>query len=135
LRVKETLKSYVWWTHERGSVHYDVMVTLILAFIFLTPRWIRYGDQPKPDWPVNEIRASVNPAGGMIYEVPAEMVLSAKGDPPSDGALAAAIAPVAGPVIVDRKEMVREIGGGVVAWKVWGHRSAPAPAAAGQGGH
>jgi len=45
----KTLKSYVWWTHERGSVHYDVMVTLILAFIFLTPHWINYGDQPKPN--------------------------------------------------------------------------------------
>ena len=115
----KTLKSYLWWTHERGSVHYDVMVTLILAFIFLTPRWIHYGDKPKADWPANEIRASANPAGGMIYEVPVELV--AAGNPTSEQ-LASAIGPVSGPVVIDRWEPVREIGGGIVAWRVWGHR-------------
>lgn len=116
-----TLKSYVWWTHERGSVHYDVMVTLILAFVFLTPRWISYGDRPKPDWPANEIRASVNPAGGMIYEVPVELI-HAPSAAPTDQELAQAIAPTAGPVQIDRKEAVKEIGGGLVAWRVWAHR-------------
>jgi len=115
------LKSYLWWTHERGSIHYDVMVTLILAFIFLTPRWIDYGDRPKPDWPPNEIRAAVNPAGGMIYEVPVDM-LPSQSSQPTDQQLAAAIDPTAGPVIVDREEAVKEIGGQVVAWRVWAHR-------------
>lgn len=123
--VGKTLKSYVWWTHERGSVHYDVMVTLILAFIFLTPRWIHYGDRPKADWPTNEIRASVNPSGGMIYEVPVEVV--AAGGSPTSEQLATAIVPVSGPVVIDRWEPVREIGGGVVAWRVWGHRPDQAP--------
>jgi len=121
MSVGRTLKSYIWWTHERGSVHYDVMVTLILAFIFLTPRFIHYGDQPKPDWPVNEIRASVNPAGGMIYEIPVELLNSPSGQP-TDQAIAAAIAPISGPVTVDRKQPVKEIGGRIVAWRVWGHR-------------
>jgi len=116
-----TLKSYVWWTHERGSVPYDVMVTLILAFIFFTPRFIHYGDQPKPDLPPNEIRAMANPAGGLIYIVPTEMVPDATGVPPFQQ-LASAIARVAGPVTVDRTEPIREIGGRLVAWKVWAHR-------------
>jgi hypothetical protein len=116
------LKSYLWWTYERGSVHYDVMVTLILAFIFLTPHWIHYGDRPKPDWPTNEIRASVNPAGGMIYEVPVALVHMAA-DAPTAEDLATAIAPVSGPVTVDRWLPVKEIGGSVVAWRVWGHRA------------
>jgi len=115
------LKSYVWWTHERGSVHYDVMVTLILAFIFLTPRWINYGDRPKPDWPANEIRASLDPAGGMVYEVPVELI-HAQAAEPTDQELASAIAPTSGPVSVDHKEAVKEIGGRVVAWRVWAHR-------------
>ncbi|HEX4067469.1 MAG TPA: hypothetical protein VHZ09_15735 [Acidobacteriaceae bacterium] len=117
----KALKSYVWWTYERGSVPYDVMVTLILAFIFFTPRIFDYGDRPKPDWPTNEIRAKVNPAGGMIYEVPAEM-LPARKTPPTSQDLENAIAPVTGPVVVDREEAVREVGGAVVAWRVWGHR-------------
>lgn len=40
------LKSFVLWDYARGSWQYDVMVGLILAFIFLTPRaWFR--DQPR----------------------------------------------------------------------------------------
>ncbi len=42
-----TLKRFILWDYARGSVQYDVMVGLILAFIFLTPRGI-FRDQPKP---------------------------------------------------------------------------------------
>ncbi len=122
MSMGRVLKSYLWWTHERGSVHYDVMVTLILAFIFLTPRWIHYGDQPKPDWPTNVIRVSVNPAGGMIYDVPVELV-HATGFAPTSQQLADSIAPVSGPVAVDRWQAEREIGGRIVAWRVWAHRA------------
>lgn len=121
MSIGRVLKSYIWWTHERGSVPYDVMVTLILAFIFLTPHWIDYGDRPKPDWPANEIRASVNPAGGMIYEVPVEMLQTQSGEP-SDQELATAIAATAGPITIDRRAAVKEIGGSVIAWRVWAHR-------------
>jgi hypothetical protein len=121
LSIGRTLSSYIWWTHERGSIHYDVMVTLILAFIFVTPIYINYGDRPKPDYPANEIRASVNPAGGMVYEVPIEMVEPQSAKPTNDE-LEKAIATTAGPIVVDRSEPIKEIGGGVVAWRVWGHR-------------
>ena len=43
-----TIKSYIWWTHPRGSLPYDVMVTLILAFIFITPRYVDFHDKPAP---------------------------------------------------------------------------------------
>lgn len=122
MSVGSTLKGYLWWTHERGSVPYDVMVTLILAFIFLTPRFFNYGDQPKPDIPPNEIRVTASATGGVIYIVPAEMAPSARGVPPSTEELADAIARVAGPVTVDRMAPVHEIGGRLVAWKVWAHR-------------
>jgi hypothetical protein len=125
LSIGRTLKSYLWWTHERGNVHYDVMVTLILAFIFITPRFFNYGDRPKPDWPADEIRASANPAGGMIYEVPVELIqppIQAQGGQPTDQQLTEAIAPTAGSVVIDRREAVKEIGGSVVAWRVWAHR-------------
>jgi hypothetical protein len=125
LSVGRVLKSYLWWTHERGSVHFDVMVTLILAFIFITPHFVNYGDKPKPDFAANEIRVSADPAGGMIYVIPVEMVQRQSGEPtnePTDEELANAIAPMAGPITVDRKQAVKEIGGQLVAWRVWGHR-------------
>ena len=121
MSLGRTLKSYIWWTYERGSVPYDVMVTIILAFIFITPHYIDYGDRPKADWPAGVIRASVNPAGGMIYEVPREMV-QIDGAEPSERDFANAIAPTAGPIVVDRFQPIKEIGGRIVAWRVWGHR-------------
>jgi len=40
------LKQFILWDYPRASWQYDVMVGLILAFIFLTPRsWFR--DQPR----------------------------------------------------------------------------------------
>jgi hypothetical protein len=40
------LKRFILWDYPRGSRPYDVMVGIILAFIFLTPRdWFR--DQPR----------------------------------------------------------------------------------------
>lgn len=116
--------SYLWWTHERGSVHYDVMVTLILAFIFLTPRFWNYGDTPKPDYPKGQIRAQVDPSGALIYDVPVSMVPAPNGMP-ADADLAEAIGTVAGPVKVLQKQPVKEIGGRVAAWKVWAERNNP----------
>jgi hypothetical protein len=41
------LRRFVMWEYTRGSWQYDVMVALILAFLFLTPRaWFR--DHPRP---------------------------------------------------------------------------------------
>jgi hypothetical protein len=40
------LKRFILWDYARGSWQYDVMVGIILAFIFVTPRdWFR--DQPR----------------------------------------------------------------------------------------
>lgn len=45
-RVWDTIRGYFWWTYERGSVQYDVMVTVILLFIFLAPRYMNFNDKP-----------------------------------------------------------------------------------------
>lgn len=45
-RVWPTIRSYIWWTYERGSLPYDIMVTVILAFIFVTPLWVNFNDKP-----------------------------------------------------------------------------------------
>jgi hypothetical protein len=40
------VKRWVLWDFKRGSLQYDVMVALILAFIFLTPRSF-FRDEPR----------------------------------------------------------------------------------------
>lgn len=41
------LKRFILWDFARATWQYDVMVGLILAFIFLTPREV-FQDQPRP---------------------------------------------------------------------------------------
>lgn len=44
--MRSGLKRFILWDYARASWQYDVMVGIILAFIFLTPRtWFR--DQPR----------------------------------------------------------------------------------------
>src|SRR5579863_2471092 len=45
-RITEIVRSYFYWRYPRGVFHYDVMVTLILLFIFVTPHLWNYGDKP-----------------------------------------------------------------------------------------
>jgi hypothetical protein len=120
-KVSDTIRGYIWWTYPRGSVHYDVMVTLILAFIFLTPLWINFRDKPTPK-PLNQTEVLVKPQGsGFIYTVDAAAIV------PSDESetreqLLRAIEPVAGEIQIERFESVRDSKNNVVAYKVWGHR-------------
>ena len=32
--IWRTIRGYILWQYERGTLHYDIMVTLILIFIF-----------------------------------------------------------------------------------------------------
>jgi len=45
--VTNVLKRVIFWDFPRASWQYDVIVVVILAFIFLTPREL-FRDQPKP---------------------------------------------------------------------------------------
>src|SRR6266481_5562797 len=46
-QIAAEAKRFILWDYKRAGWQYDVMVGLILLFIFLTPRdWFR--DQPKP---------------------------------------------------------------------------------------
>jgi hypothetical protein len=40
------LGRFVFWDFPRGSWQYDVMVALILGFVWFTPRWV-FRDQPR----------------------------------------------------------------------------------------
>ena len=78
-RIWRTIRSYILWTYERGSTPYDVMVTLILAFIFLSPYWINFKDKPVERTP-HQSGVVVVPDGqsGFIYQIDASAV---QGDP------------------------------------------------------
>jgi hypothetical protein len=37
-KKESTLRSILIWTYERGTIQYDIICALILAFIFLVPK-------------------------------------------------------------------------------------------------
>lgn len=121
-RIGHGIKGYIWWMYPRGSVHYDVMVTLILAFVFLAPLWINFRDKPVERSPY-QTEVVVKPEGnGFIYKVDAAAIKPGADDDEIREALLRVIEPVAGEVRIDRYELVRDNKHNVVAYEVWGHR-------------
>jgi hypothetical protein len=124
--MNRILKSYFYWTYKRGNFHYDVMVTLILLFIFVTPHLWNYGDKPSGlEFPQGPMTVTSDGKYGMIITVQARDVKAAPDDPERavKKALRVAVEPVAGDsVFVDKWELTRDSGGNPQAWKVWAHR-------------
>ena len=119
-KVGETIRGFIWWMYPRGSVHYDVMVTLILAFVFLAPLWINFRDKPVPRSP-HQTEVLVKPEGsGFIYTVDAAAIKPGNDDEMREE-LSRAIEPIAGEIRIDRYEAVRNDKRTVVAYRVWGH--------------
>ncbi len=120
-KVSQTIKGYVWWMYPRGSVHYDVMVTLILAFIFLGPLWINFRDKLVVRSPYQTEVVVKAEGNGFLYKVDATAI-----KPGDDEAireeLLRVIEPVAGEIRIDRYEAVRDNKHNVIAYQVWGHR-------------
>lgn len=117
-RIWRTLKGYIFWTYDRGSFHYDVMVTLILAFIFVAPRFIDFKDQPAGNLPHRVQMVSVEGRQEIVYEVEASQV-DAQDDDMVRVNFQRALRPVAGVVIIDNLEAVRDDSGHIVAYRAW----------------
>jgi hypothetical protein len=118
-RIWQTIRSYIWWTYPRGSIHYDVMVTLILVFIFLAPRWINFNDKPteRTPHPTGVVVFPDGQTGGFIYQIDAKAI-TGNDDAAIREELLRVIEPIAGEVIVAGFERVKDQRGRLVAYKV-----------------
>jgi hypothetical protein len=112
------LGSYIFWSYERGSVQYDVMVTLILLFIFVGPRFIDFKDKPVMTVPIraSEVLVKSGANGDLMYEVRAEDLGGAAGDTDIRAALLRVIEPISGDVKLERYQPVVDTKGKVVAY-------------------
>jgi hypothetical protein len=123
--LQAILKSYFYWTYQRGSFHYDIMVTLILAFIFVTPWLWNYGAKPsRTAGPAHPILVSGNGGRGVIVTVDAQDVNVPVGASNAvvKKALREAIEPVTGDAVsVERWDTVTDAKGNL-EWRVWAHR-------------
>ena len=68
--IWRTIRGYILWQYERGTLHYDIMVTLILIFIFVSPRVINFNDKPIGRNPhPTDVEVTTDVDGRLIYQV------------------------------------------------------------------
>ena len=120
--VWRTLKSFIFWSHERGTIQYDVMVTVILLFVFFSPMVISFNDRPVQRNPhASGVVVYPDGKGEFVYQVEANAVAGT-----SDAAIRASllniIEPISGSISISRYEPVPDKKGTVVSYKVWVQR-------------
>ena len=123
------LSRYLWWTEDRGSLHYDVMVTLILIFLFVSPRFIDFNDKPVETVALQSSEVLVKTTGlnrenkdegaAFVYQIRAEDLTGATTETDRRAAILRLIEPISGEVTLERYEPVRDAQGKIIAYNAW----------------
>jgi hypothetical protein len=117
--IGRTIRDYVLWSYERGTIQYDVMVTLILLFLFLSPYFIKYKDKPVRHSPnAAFVTIDADGKGGFIYQIEGAAV-SAQDDGAVRTELLKIIEPISGEVNITKVEPVIDRSGRIITYKVW----------------
>jgi hypothetical protein len=123
--VLKMIGSYVFWDYERGSFHYDVMVTAILIFMFASPHFIDFKDRPVETVALRASEVLVKEAGTsgessrFMYQVRADDMGSAATDSERRAAILRVVEPISGEVSLEKYEAVRDAQGKVIAYNAW----------------
>jgi hypothetical protein len=118
----KTLRGYIFWTYERGSFHYDVMVTLILIFLFVSPHFIDFKDRPVPEVPLqrSEVLVKTAPISGgeaqFVYEIRVDDLHGARTDADIREAILNVVEPIAGNLTIEKYAPVVDPKGHVIAY-------------------
>jgi hypothetical protein len=121
--MQRILKSYLFWTYPRGSFHYDVMVTLILVFLFVSPRLINYRDRPQETLTSRkDILVRTNGPNAWIYQIGADQLADSSNDEKLKAELAQRIQAISGNAQIDRYREEKDASGQVTQYRVWAHR-------------
>ena len=79
-KLAQVLQRTIFWSYERGSWPYDLMVVVIVAFVFLTPRsW--FHDQPESSYAASSaVRLMSQDSDGRIrvYRIDAQILAPQK---------------------------------------------------------
>ncbi len=126
--MRNLLNSYFWWTYERGSFHYDVMVTLILLFLFLSPRFIDFKDRPVETVALRSTEVLVKEAGQVgtsaqfIYQIRIDVPGGpnpGQSEAEREAAILRVVEPISGAVTFERADPVYDAQKKIVAYDAW----------------
>ena len=116
--IWRTIRGYTLWSYERGSLHYDIMVTLILLFIFVSPRFINFKDKPVERNPhLTGVVVIPSAKGGFIYQIPA-IAVNSESDQDVRRQLEKIIEPISGAVSITNVETLRDSAGHAQSYRV-----------------
>ncbi len=117
------VRNYIFWNYERGSFHFDVMVTLILAFLFIGPRFIDFKDKPVTAIPLRSSEVLVREAGStgyearFVYEIRVDDLKGAQSDAEIRSAILRVIQPIAGNVSLQEYKALADAKGKIVGYE------------------
>jgi hypothetical protein len=121
--MQRILKSYLFWTYPRGSFHYDVMVTLILVFLFVSPRLINFRDRPQETLTATrDILVRTDGPNAWTYQIGADQLADTSNEEKLKAELLQRIQSISGNVQIDRYSELRDASGHVTQYRVWAHR-------------
>jgi hypothetical protein len=116
--IWRTIRGYILWQYERGTLHYDIMVTLILIFIFFSPRVINFNDKPIARNPhPTDVVVTPDSQGRLLYQIEASAI-SPGDDRSVRDQLLKIIEPISGGVSIVQYETVKDGKGRVQSYKV-----------------
>jgi hypothetical protein len=117
--IWRTIRGYILWSYERGSLHYDIMVTLILLFVFVSPHFINFKDKPVEHNPhLTGVIVIPGEKGEFIYQIQASAVNNAAGQDVRRQ-LEQIIEPISGAVSITKYDPVKDAAGRTLSYKVW----------------
>jgi hypothetical protein len=119
--VWRTIRGYILWQYERGTLHYDIMVTLILVFVLFSPRVINFNDKPIARNPhPTDVVVTTDAQGQLLYQIGASAISA--NDGPVRDQLLHIIEPISGAVSIVSYETVTDTKGHVQGYRVTARR-------------
>ena len=118
------VKRFLLWSFERGSIHYDIICAIILAFIFLTPpKWLN----DRPDYmrvkmTDANVRLSHDDKGNLVYTVKLHTGFFPTDEESKAEAIDTLSKELKMPVQPTRKEPVYDFTGALKAYALWVER-------------
>jgi hypothetical protein len=120
--IWRTIRGYILWQYERGTLHYDIMVALIILFVLFSPRVINFNDKPISRNPhPTDVVVSADAQGHLYYQVAASAI-SPGDDQAVREQLLRIIEPISGAVSIVSYESVSDHKGQLQSYKVLAKR-------------
>jgi hypothetical protein len=99
------------------------MVTLILIFLFVSPRLINFRDRPQETLTsTRDILVRGNGPNGLLYQIGADQLRDTSNEDRLKAEFLQRIQAISGNVHIDRYQEQKDASGRVTQYRVWAHR-------------